>query len=226
MASVAVQPIVNPRPALKAELSRNPYYIPNLRPLYKDWPEAVNPNYPELKEALAARIDDLYPPERAAALKKGDYALLSSMWWPRANAKRLKTVTFWFLWLFTWDDEIDQSTSELFINLDHANAFRRESFHYARYSLGVPDEETHKFNFDVNVPTNKLIRSLDIIGAELQEVYNKDQIMCFVEEIDYYMDCQQREQARKLTGAMPLADVYWETRMGTSAVTSMLALNE
>ena len=106
-------------------------------------------------------------------LKRGDYALLSAMWWPRAEAKRLQTVTFWFLWLFTWDDEIDQSTSELFINLENANKSRQESFHYARYSLGVPIEETHKFQFDVTPPTNKLIRSLDVIGADLQKVYNK-----------------------------------------------------
>ena len=50
--------------------------------------------------------------------------------------------------------------------------------------------------------------------------------MSFVNEIDYYMDCQQREQGRKLTGKIPTVAEYWETRLGTSAVTSMLALNE
>lgn len=50
--------------------------------------------------------------------------------------------------------------------------------------------------------------------------------MVFVDEIYYYMDCQQREQGRKLTGVIPTPEQYWETRLGTSAVTSMLALNE
>lgn len=50
--------------------------------------------------------------------------------------------------------------------------------------------------------------------------------MTFVNEIDYYMGCQQREQRRKLTGRLPIVAEYLETRMGTSAVTSMLALNE
>lgn len=93
----------------------------------------------------------------------------------------------------------------------------------------------------------KLIRSLDVIGASLQEVYTKgrsltrvpqsillrnadttspDQIMSFINEIDYYLDCQQREKGRKLTGQIPTVSEYWETRLGTSAVTSMLALNE
>lgn len=167
------------------------------------------------------------------------------MWWPRATAKRLQTCTFWFLWLFTWNDEIDQSTSELFSNLENANKFREESFHYVWYCTGMPTE--YNFRFDSNPPTHKLIRSLDVIGANLQEVYTKgrsltrvpqplllrnanttspDQIMSFVNEIDYYMDCQQREQGRKLTGKIPTNSEYWETRLGTSAVTSMLALNE
>ena len=115
----------------------------------------------------------LYPPEKAATLKHGDYALMAAMSWPRAATKRLQTCTFWFLWLFTWDDEIDQSTSEFSGNLEKANKFREESFHYVRYCTGVPTEDTYKFRFDINPPTHKIIRSLDVIGVDLQEVYNK-----------------------------------------------------
>lgn len=50
--------------------------------------------------------------------------------------------------------------------------------------------------------------------------------MCFVKEIGYYMDCQQHEQSRKLSGEIPTVAEYWETRLGTSAATVMLALNE
>ncbi|KAK5999322.1 hypothetical protein QM012_005597 [Aureobasidium pullulans] len=220
------RPLDDPRIDLSKRLKSHSFYIPNLRTAYKDWPEDVSPHYPELKEALNKRIEDLYPPQRAAALIKGDYGLLSSMWWPRASAERLKTCTFWFLWLFTWDDEIDQSTSELFINIDNANAFREESYHFVRHVLGVGNEATAKWGFDQNPPHRPLICSLDVIGAELSKVYDKDQIMCFVDEIYYYMDCQQREQRRKLTGVIPTPEQYWETRLGTSAVTSMLALNE
>lgn len=48
--------VVNPRPALKAKLTKEPFSIPNLKPYYKAWPTAVNPNYPGLKVALEARI--------------------------------------------------------------------------------------------------------------------------------------------------------------------------
>ncbi|KAH0380468.1 hypothetical protein KCU92_g7565, partial [Aureobasidium melanogenum] len=40
------------------------------------------------------------------------------------------------------------------------------------------------------------------------------------------MDSQQREQRRKLTSIIPTPEQYWETRLGTSAATPTLALNE
>ena len=98
------------------------------------------------------------------------------MWYPRAEAKRLQTVTFWLLWLFTWDDEIDQSTSELSINFEDANRFREETMEYLRHALGVPTKDIDRFRFDVDPPTNRLIRSLDVIGAELKEAYSKGMI--------------------------------------------------
>ncbi|UKZ77541.1 hypothetical protein TrVFT333_005264 [Trichoderma virens FT-333] len=64
------------------------------------------------------------------------------------------------------------------------------------------------------------------IGEEVKNFYNHDQIMCLVDEIYYYMDNQQREQRRKLTGVIPTPAQYIETRLGTSAVQLMLALNE
>ena len=51
------RPTYDPRPSLKTKLCQEPFHIPNLRPLYKDWPDAVNANYPQLKVALEARID-------------------------------------------------------------------------------------------------------------------------------------------------------------------------
>lgn len=94
------------------------------------------------------------------------------MWWPRAAADRLKTCTFWFLWLFTWDDEIDQSTSDLFIHISNANNFRKESLEYVKFTLGMGDDETAKWDFENNSQNRKLIRSLDVIRAELKKVYN------------------------------------------------------
>ncbi|KAL7950694.1 isoprenoid synthase domain-containing protein [Trichoderma barbatum] len=203
------RPLDDPRIDLSARIRTKSYYLPNLRPYYNDWPDEMNPHYSKLKEAIEARIKKIYSPKMAAALIDIDYALLSCMWWPRCEYRRLEVGTFWSLWLFAWDDEIDQSTSELFINLESADKFRDETYHFVRYVLGVPNEETHKWQFDKNPPHCPSLR-----------------IMCLVDEIYYYMDNQQREQRRKLTGVIPTPAQYIETRLGTSAVQLMLALNE
>ncbi|KAB8206260.1 isoprenoid synthase domain-containing protein [Aspergillus parasiticus] len=186
--------VINPRPAMKAKLTKNPSR------------SQILSRFDDTDFLLSSAGNSLYPPKKTAKLIQDDYALLSSMWWPRAAANRLQTCTFWFLWLFTWDDEVDQSTSDLFIHINKANDFRKESLEYVGFS-----------------PNRPLIRSLDVIGVHLQQVYNHYQIMTFVNEIDYYMSCQQREQKRKLTGRLPIVAEYQETRMGTSAVTLIFA---
>ena len=55
--SSSLTPSYDPRPSLKAKLCHEPFYIPNLRAPYRDWPDAVNTNYPQLKIALDARIE-------------------------------------------------------------------------------------------------------------------------------------------------------------------------
>ncbi|KAI0469411.1 terpenoid synthase [Xylaria cf. heliscus] len=220
------RPVDDPRIELIAQLKAKPYYLPDLKRQFQEWPHAISPHYAQLKISLDARINKLYPGERAAELIKGDYGLCASLWWPRATLERLETCTFWFLWLFTWDDEIDQSSSTLFLSLTDSNKFRDESYHFLRYCLGVPTEATNKWMFEKNPPTRLLIRSLDVMAEKLRQAYNEDQVMVFVDAMGQYMRCQQQEQHNKLMGSLPIPEKYWETRLGTSAVLTMLALNE
>lgn len=60
--AITMSVAINPRPALKAKLTKEPFSIPNLKPYYKAWPTAVNPNYPQLKVALEARIKEYVRP--------------------------------------------------------------------------------------------------------------------------------------------------------------------
>lgn len=147
------------------------------------------------------------------------------MWWPLASYERLKTCTFWTVFLFTIDDDVDQSTAKLSKNLEAANRVRNQLYHFIRYILGVPDKETLEWKFDENPPC-PLIQSLEPIGASLLSFYNQDQILIFVNEVLYFVNSQQQEQARRLGGIIPSVEEFWETRLGSSAVTTALALNE
>lgn len=58
-ASCDPRPLDDLRADLSKQLKSGSFYIPDLRSAYKDWPEDVNPHYPDLKEALTKRIEEL-----------------------------------------------------------------------------------------------------------------------------------------------------------------------
>lgn len=47
----------DPRADIIIQLKSRPYYIPTLKPPFKDWPDALSPHYPALKKSLDARIN-------------------------------------------------------------------------------------------------------------------------------------------------------------------------
>jgi hypothetical protein len=49
-------PAMDQRHDLKKKLLLKSFYLPDLKPLYGNWPSDVNPYYPELKVALDERI--------------------------------------------------------------------------------------------------------------------------------------------------------------------------
>ncbi|KAI1108736.1 terpenoid synthase [Nemania sp. NC0429] len=233
MSAVAVQRVPNdPRPAndprieIVKQLRASSYYIPSFEPLFKEWPNAINPHYPQLKVSLDARIHKLYSPEKAAELIRGDYGLFVCQWWPHVPLERLETCAGWVLWLFTWDDEIDQSTSDLYFSLSDSNNFRDESYHFIRYCLGVPTEETDKWEFEKNTPTRPIIHCVEELGEKLKQAYNRDQLMVFIDALGYYMSGQQEEQVLKLKGVVPTPEQYLQNRLGAGGVDFCLALNE
>ena len=59
----------DPRLDLKAKLCSEPFRIPNLKTIYKNWPDAINPSYPELRVALEERIDRCVLSKRGISVK-------------------------------------------------------------------------------------------------------------------------------------------------------------
>lgn len=64
------RPVDDPRIDLSEKLQAVPYYLPNLKLPYKDWPHTVNPNYSQLKVALDARIKEYVHPKKNYRLFK------------------------------------------------------------------------------------------------------------------------------------------------------------
>jgi hypothetical protein len=129
-------------------------------------------------------------------------------------------VTYLAVWLFTWDDEIDLNDGTMWDEFGAAQIYRDQTLAYVRYSLDI---ETQRRCPEV---TNRIILNFAPIGAALKKAYTLDQRKMVYEEMQFCMNMSEQEQRLRLSGAIPSLDEFWRYRLGISAVTVCLALNE
>lgn len=65
-----------------------------------------------------------------------DFALFAATWWPNASFENLRTITHVVIWLFVWDDELDQAGGVLSTDLEAAAKYRAESVEFVEGCLG------------------------------------------------------------------------------------------
>ena len=81
-------------------------------------------------------------------------------------------MSFLSLWLFVWDDEIDEYTGTLSADFEASQQYRQDTIDYVSYTLGfTPDGSTHSQRISSR-PPNTIIRSFDVIGKALLHAYN------------------------------------------------------
>ncbi|KAJ5753319.1 terpenoid synthase [Penicillium nucicola] len=226
MPLVPMYPQDTVRETIKSRFTSELFSIPDLRPFFSHVPGYINPFYEQVKPILEQRIDCLYLPPRAQALKKADYALFTARWWPQATPDRLQTLAFFSLWLFTWDDKIDDTDGPLHKDIVGAHRYREETINFTRYTLGLPVNETETDSSVRFAPLDGLVRSFDVVGKEIQAVYTQEQLEIFANELEDFVRCVGREQTVRLSGRIPNTEEFWQIRMGSSGTGTLLALNE
>jgi len=145
-------------------------------------------------------------------------ALFTSMWYPTAAFKRLRTLVILTLWIFLWDDELDLPDGQYTANFDAAQKHREETINFVEHSLGLqqaPAETTSTINL--------LFRQ---IGHELQAGYETEQLRMFYEEVNLSIAMSQREQKYRVKQIIPSLTDYWSIRMGSSGTGIMVACIE
>ena len=168
-------------------------------------------------------------------LKAADFGLFAASWWPQASFRRLRTLTHLSIWLFTWDDEIDEPGGTFADSMEGANEYRRETKHYVQQCLGLENSEGA-------IPVNAIVGSFKVIGDHFRAVYNSSkfynlaygpapltnsaQCKRLFNEIARLVDNSQLEQDLRLKDCIPTIQEYWKFRMGTSAVGVALAALE
>lgn len=139
--------------------------LPPLPSLLSSFPLEVNPALPRLRQEVDIWISkSVTSARKIKTLKAADFGYFGATWWPRATYERLRILTFLAVWVFTWDDELDEVDGELWDNELAADVYREDTVWYIRACLGLQDER------DVE-PTSKIIRNFEMIGKEVRKVY-------------------------------------------------------
>ncbi|KAL2162117.1 hypothetical protein VTH06DRAFT_7902 [Thermothelomyces fergusii] len=204
-------------------LSGQVLHIPDLRPAFASWKHGVNPNYEWAKTVVEERLEDLVENREALAkLKAADPALYAAYSFPTVSAEDLKTVAFYSVWLFLWDDVIERAA-----DAPAAEAYCRRSVAFARRALEVdgpetapcPEEEEEEEEEEEKKSTPARIReSFGDVGRRLVERgCPAEQRRALFERLREYMEGCVVEYKWLWSGRLPSPEQFYSWRLKTSA---------
>lgn len=153
-----------------------------------------------------------------------DYALFTALWWPEASLERLQTLAYFIMWLFIWDDEVDEPTGAYSEDLSGAQTYREQTLRFLEDCMGLatahPREDGRSRSY------NHLIQSFDVIGSGLCACYDTSQLRRFYNEMARFIKDTETEQRGRLCGKVPTVEEYWRFRLGSDSMYAVSALGE
>ncbi|KAI0002390.1 isoprenoid synthase domain-containing protein [Xylariaceae sp. FL0662B] len=146
-------------------------------------------------------------------LESADFGLFTALGWPEASLERFETLASLVIWLFAWDDEIDEPTGAYSENMSGAQTYREQTLRFVENCMGLIPHGTGGLR-----PQNGIVQSFDVVGAALRANYDASQLQRFRNEIGRFMEQSEVEQRGRLRGDVASIEEYWAFRLGTSAV--------
>ncbi|CAG8949918.1 hypothetical protein HYFRA_00004248 [Hymenoscyphus fraxineus] len=210
------------RQKLLASLQGATVTIPNLRGLFNNWPQDVNPEVERLDEDVQRKLEELFSQEkRLRKMKAAKAALFGASWWPYADFDTLRVATYLSIWLFAWDDETDSCEfSTLCTDLEKATQFRAETLNYIRNVLEPAKNTQHSL-----LASNNIISMFGEIGDPVFKASTTAQAYSFLNELEFFVNMTDVEQRCQMS-ELPSVEEYQKRRMGSSAVGVCLAITE
>ncbi|KAF7355592.1 Terpene cyclase [Mycena sanguinolenta] len=198
--------------------------FPNFDGLVKDYPRGISPHYEVLKEMTNAELELLVGPgPRYDALVACDCALNSATWFPNATFDALRLNAWFVAFLYVWDDEFDSPHfSDLGQDPDASEKLRLDTIEHIKKYLGDKRPQTGIKAEDVHM----IIASFNPVGEAAGFRMNRGQRKVFMDECIRYVLASGDEQRSELSGRAPTIEQYMHIRMGTSAVSAIVALIE
>ncbi|KAJ8112724.1 hypothetical protein ONZ43_g5326 [Nemania bipapillata] len=187
-----------------------------MRPILSHWPCSQHTDYAVVKNALDKRFALVTSKKNRKALSDADPALLAAKWWPTAPKKSYRVMTDLVIWFGLWDDVIEALADDAVA----AESLRVSTKDFIRATLGLAEGN------EAITTTNPLIQSFQPIGAEACAFYNKDQRRILLSHFEQYIDATRLEAEAERSSNIPNLKDYWEVRILTSGMGTLLCLSE
>ncbi|KAI0441626.1 isoprenoid synthase domain-containing protein [Xylaria telfairii] len=212
--------LVDKRGQLLLNLRGRTARIPDLRPIFEGWKgihhHHISPYVGHLRKTVNERIQSLnFSDSKQELLEQADFGLFTALWWPEASFERIQILAYLVIWIFTWDDEIDEPTGAYSESFSDAQTYRAQTLHFVETCMGL--SEISSDNNSLSCRQNGLVESFGVIGSALRNCYDISQRRRFRDEIARFMDASEAEQRGRLNGEVPTIEEYWAFRMGTIA---------
>ncbi|KAI0388027.1 terpenoid synthase [Hypomontagnella monticulosa] len=208
----------NEKELLAKSLKGQRLVIPDMRPIFAHWPRGENENYQRMKAVVDDRLaaqsmnDDV-----RKAFGNLDPALLAATWWPNAPKDHYRVLTDLIIWFMHWDDLIESLASDP----TAAENLRSATKALVHQCFNQPGAEEQNGNL-----SNPLILDFKSISKELCAVYDEEQRRVLVEHFDRYIDSTVLEAEADLSDKLPSLKRYWEVRILTSGMGTLLSVTE
>lgn len=154
--------------AVLSSLRGQSFRLPDLNVIFRDYPLEVNLNLERLRTDVNAWLDNSkFRISKIESLKAADIGYFGASWWPRAPYDRLRIMAFVSLWIFAWDDELDEDQAPLWDVPDLAEAYRVNTRDFVRYCLGLNSD-----SLPVK-PSSPVIHSFESIAGPVKACFDE-----------------------------------------------------
>ncbi|KAI0408927.1 isoprenoid synthase domain-containing protein [Xylaria palmicola] len=211
--------ITNQRTLLAQRLSSQKLSIPDMRPIMSHWPCNTHGDYEVVKSAVDKRFALLSSRKSQKAISDADPALLAARWWPTISTKSFCVMTDLVIWFGLWDDVIEKLTDDAAA----AECLRVSTKDFIRTAFGLGEDGQ---TITATATTNPLVRSFQPIADEACAFYDEDQRRILLEHFDQYIDATRLEAENERSCDIPSLKDYWEVRILTSGMGTLLGLSE
>ncbi|EEY19972.1 conserved hypothetical protein [Verticillium alfalfae VaMs.102] len=189
--------------AIAQALRGRTLHVPSMRGTFEHWPQTVrNIHYLALVEFVNELINRMLSiPSRVAQHKSQDLALFCALWYPHVDWETLKTLSYYTIWLFLWDDTIDTAEYDLADDLEQANRYRQETMASFNQYLRSPASFA-------DCAINSVNEAIKLFGRAVASFFTEEITERFLHEVDVFITCSGLEQEHRISGKILQYDEF------------------